>query len=104
MRLAALATATPLFSLHRHSAVHADLQASAFAGEVPYHGPAWSDPAAGVFATSRLTVAGPTLADVRGKLERALRHGRPLRPVRPRLPVRAPRRPAPARQAVAVGA
>lgn len=107
MRLAALATATPLFSLHRHSAVHADLQASAFAGEVPYRGPSWSDPAAGVFATSRLTVAGPTLADVRGKLERALRHGRlvipPLKPSRPL--ERAPRRPAPAgRTPVAVGA
>lgn len=102
MRLAASATGTRLFSLHRLPAVSADLQAVCCAAEVPYSGPPFSDPAEGVFATSRATACGPTFADARRKLERVLSRARvaaaaaeeppraPRFPRRPSSPSRAP--------------
>lgn len=76
MRIAALAARAPIFSLHRLPPLVADLRAARCAAEVPYDGPAFADPEREVFATSRLTAAGRSFAEVRGKIESALREAR----------------------------
>ena len=69
MRLVAMATAVPFFSLHARPDLRGDLPAALCAGELPYSGPAFNDPSASAFATSRLTVGGRTFVEVGEKLE-----------------------------------
>lgn len=71
MRLAAMATGVKIFSLHKLD-LCGDLRASCYAAEVPYAGPAFRDERERVFATSRVTASGETIAVVRRKIERAL--------------------------------
>jgi hypothetical protein len=78
VRLAAMATGVAIFSLHRLD-LAGDLDASSYAAEVPYTGAPFADEREQVFATSRLTVAGETLAAACRKLDRALR-GEGVRP------------------------
>ncbi|MCM4083103.1 ATP-binding protein [Paractinoplanes hotanensis] len=59
LRLVAMATGVPVFSLH-HDYRLADVPAIAYAAEAPYDGEPFNDPRTGVFATSRLTVAADT--------------------------------------------
>jgi carbamoylphosphate synthase large subunit len=59
MRICALATALPIFSLHRRPNCRGDLKAIQVAGEVPYSGTPFNCPRDGIFATSRLTAAAP---------------------------------------------
>jgi hypothetical protein len=70
MRIAAMATAVPIFSIQGRPELRGDLEAVRCAGEVPYSGPPFSDPENGVFATSRLTVSAGSVRQVREKLER----------------------------------
>ncbi|GAA4463373.1 hypothetical protein [Phytohabitans houttuyneae] len=64
MRIAALATGIPPFSLHREPALRGDLAAVRRAAEVPYSGPPIADPARATFGTSRLTVAADSYAEL----------------------------------------
>lgn len=64
MRISAMATGLPIFSLHKLPGTRGELQAVRQAGEVPYHGPAVVDPGRQLFATSRVTVAGADRAEV----------------------------------------
>ncbi|GAA2882267.1 hypothetical protein GCM10010517_45420 [Streptosporangium fragile] len=68
MRLAAMATRLPIFSLHARPEFRGHLRAVRFGGEVPYRGVPIADPDGAVFATSRLTVAGESLGEVRTRL------------------------------------
>ncbi|GIH25281.1 hypothetical protein Aph01nite_35910 [Acrocarpospora phusangensis] len=68
MRLAAMATGVPVFSPHTLQKGHGRPPAVRLAAEIPHDGPAWSDPEAGVFATSRLTVAADDPAALLAKL------------------------------------
>ncbi|MGC5013555.1 hypothetical protein ACLQ2R_22570 [Streptosporangium sp. DT93] len=70
MRLAAMATRLPIFSLHARPELRGHLRAVRFSGEVPYGGAPITDAGAEVFATSRLTVAGESPEAVRAKLRR----------------------------------
>ncbi|WP_433380403.1 hypothetical protein [Streptosporangium sp. CA-115845] len=68
MRLAAMATRLPIFSLHARPELRDHLCAARFSGEVPYSGAPIADADGEVFATSRLTVAGESPGEVRAKL------------------------------------
>jgi phosphoribosylaminoimidazole carboxylase (NCAIR synthetase) len=68
MRIAALASGLPIFSLPGMPHLRGDLETVRWAGEVPYSGPPFSDAAAAVFATSRLTLAGRSLEELRLRL------------------------------------
>ncbi|MER5625644.1 hypothetical protein ABT061_31855 [Streptosporangium sp. NPDC002544] len=68
MRLAAMATRLPIFSLHARPELRDHLCAARFSGEVPYSGAPITDADGEVFATSRLTVAGESPGEVRAKL------------------------------------
>lgn len=68
MRLAAMATRLPIFSLHARPELRDHLGAARFSGEVPYSGDPITDAEGEVFATSRLTVAGQSPKEVRAKL------------------------------------
>jgi len=70
MRISAMATGVPIFSMFRHDELRGALGATRVAAEVPYSGPAISDPEGAVFGTSRLTVAGEDMAGVRVKIGR----------------------------------
>jgi Carbamoyl-phosphate synthase L chain, ATP binding domain len=71
MRLAAMATRAPIFSLHRSPHAPDDLQAVRCVAEMPYSGSPFSDPENEVFASSRVTAAAPTFAGAMRKLEGA---------------------------------
>jgi predicted ATP-grasp superfamily ATP-dependent carboligase len=68
MRIAALATAVPIFALHKIAGRRGALPAQVRAAEVPYSGRPFSDPQRGIFATSRLTVAAENAAELRERL------------------------------------
>ena len=68
MRISAMAAGVPLFGLHRLTALRGDLPAIRHAAEVPYDGEPYCDPAAGVVATSRLTVAADDAASLDARL------------------------------------
>ncbi|MEU8207354.1 hypothetical protein [Streptosporangium sp. NPDC049046] len=68
MRLAAMATRLPIFSLHARPELRDHLYAARFSGEIPYSGDPITDADGEVFATSRLTVAGESPQEVRAKL------------------------------------
>lgn len=68
MRISAMATGLPIFSLYRMPGQRGHLEAVAVAGEVPYDGPPVCDPGNEVFGTSRLTAAGRDLDEVTRKL------------------------------------
>lgn len=69
MRISAMATEIPIFDLaERFDELDDDLQASRFGAEVPWTGDPIADPAADVFATSRLTTAAGSIAQLCGKL------------------------------------
>jgi hypothetical protein len=70
MRISAMATGVPIFSMFRHDDLRGALAAMRVAAEVPYSGPAICDPEGAVFGTSRLTVAGEDMAGVRVKIGR----------------------------------
>jgi len=69
MRLAAMATGIPIFSVHRDISLSGIAPAVRFAAEAPYQGPPLALPADQVFATSRLTVAAGELPAVLAKLD-----------------------------------
>jgi predicted ATP-grasp superfamily ATP-dependent carboligase len=69
MRLAAMATGVPIFSLYDND-MTGDLLAVAHGAEIPYRGAPVCDPAGGVFATSRLTVVADDPARALDKLRR----------------------------------
>ena len=71
LRIVALASGLPVFSLHRGSYPEW-VPATRYAAEVPYDGTPFRAPAGGAFATSRLTVTGVSPQQVRDRL---LRHG-----------------------------
>ncbi len=64
MRIAALATRTRLFALHRHPGQRGRLPAVRRAAEIPYTGVPITDPVRSIFGTSRLTVASATYRGV----------------------------------------
>lgn len=76
MRISAMATGLPIFSMYRLPGRRGHLAATAAAAEVPYDGPPVCDAAAGIFATSRLTVAARDFAGVDEKLRRSRLAGR----------------------------
>ena len=71
MRISAMATRLPIFSLYRLPEERGALSAVRYAAEVPYSGPPIYDPESATFGTSRLTVAADDPAEVRRKLEEA---------------------------------
>ena len=60
MRLAAMATGTPIFTLPARSLPQRRITHSRFAAEIPYDGAPWSSPDGTIIATSRLTAAAVT--------------------------------------------
>jgi carbamoylphosphate synthase large subunit len=70
MRISAMATAVPIFGMHRLTALRGDLAATHHAAEVPFAGKPFRDPANGVVATSRLTVAATGAGELLDRLRR----------------------------------
>jgi hypothetical protein len=68
MRIAAMATASPVFALHKLPSLRGDLPAKRWSAELPYAGEPFSDPAGEAFATSRLTIAAPSPAALQTRL------------------------------------
>jgi carbamoylphosphate synthase large subunit len=69
MRISAMATCIPIFSMHRLPEARGTLAAVRSAAEAPYSGPVICDPDRDMFATSRLTVAAGTHALAIAKLD-----------------------------------
>lgn len=69
MRISAMATRIPIFSMHRLPEARGTLAAVRSAAEAPYSGPVICDPDGDMFATSRLTVAAGTHALAIAKLD-----------------------------------
>lgn len=68
MRISALATAVPIFSVHADLTVNGLLSPRRVAVELPYDGDPYVMPDRGIYATSRLTVAGHDVAEVTATL------------------------------------
>lgn len=68
MRISAMAAGVPIFGMHRLTGLRRDLMAARHAAEVPYAGEPFCDPAGGVVATSRITVAAADTAALRRRL------------------------------------
>jgi hypothetical protein len=68
MRIASMAADVRLFSLPLAPGATGDLRAVRCAAEIPYAGQPFRSPESGVFASSRLTVAGRTFAEIAAKL------------------------------------
>lgn len=69
LRIAAMAAELPMFSPAALPAGTRCVPARRVAAEVPYDGPVRCDPAAGIFATSRLTVAADRTEDLARALD-----------------------------------
>jgi carbamoylphosphate synthase large subunit len=82
MRIAAMATGAAIFAMHKLPDLRGDLPARRWSAELPYAGEPFSDPAGEAFATSRLTIAAPSAADLQARLATfdpsATRHGATL--------------------------
>jgi hypothetical protein len=68
MRIAALATDVPVFSVPNLPDLVGALPAQRYAAETPHSGPPFIDAAAGVYATSRLTVVADDLPGLHDRL------------------------------------
>jgi len=74
MRISAMATDTKILSFPAYQTLPPRLRPMLYAAELPYHGPPVRSTEAQVYCTSRLTVSGASLSEVRqklGALERA---------------------------------
>jgi predicted ATP-grasp superfamily ATP-dependent carboligase len=75
MRISAMATDTKILSFPAHQTLPARLRPTLYAAELPYHGPPVRSKEAQVYCTSRLTVSGASLNEVRQKLDALERAG-----------------------------
>jgi hypothetical protein len=70
MRISAMATGVPIFSIHANESLSGNVVATQCAMEVPYEGGPLTCPELDVFATSRLTVSAQDSSGLQKKIER----------------------------------